>query len=140
MLSKKEHRTKGITIKTNYADNMPQIKAISDQIKQVILNLLSNAAYACEGSGTINISTVETKDTIEIAIEDNGKGIKPEHINQIFDPFFTTRPEVKGTGLGLSISYGIIKKHGGIIDVKSEPGRGTTFTVTLPIEGIKDAE
>ena len=140
LLSKKEHKTKGITIETNYAKDMPQIKAVADQIKQVLLNLLSNAAYACEGGGTITINTEVSKENITIRIQDTGKGINPEHMGQIFDPFFTTKPEIKGTGLGLSVSYGIIKKHGGRIEVESEVDKGTTFTITLPIEGVKNAE
>ncbi len=141
LLSKKEHRTKGITIETNYAEDMPKIKAVADQIKQVVLNLLNNAVYACEAGGTITINTeVVTKKNITIKIQNTGKGIKPGHMGKIFDPFFTTKPEIKGTGLGLSISYGIIKKHGGRIDVKSEPGRSTTFTITLPIEGVRDEQ
>ncbi len=141
LLSKKEHRTKGITIETNYAEDMPKIKAVADQIKQVVLNLLNNAVYACEAGGMIKINTeVVTKKNITIKIQNTGKGIKPSHMGKIFDPFFTTKPEIKGTGLGLSISYGIIKKHGGKIDVESEPGRSTTFTITLPIEGVRDAQ
>jgi two-component system NtrC family sensor kinase len=119
---------------------VPQIAAIGDQVKQVILNLLSNAAYFCKGSGTINTSTGGVSNNIVIKIQDNGQGIKPEHMDHIFDPFFTTKPDVKGTGLGLSISYGIVKRHGGRIDVKSEPEVGTTFTIALPIEGVKDEE
>jgi signal transduction histidine kinase len=132
MLSKKEYQTKKITVETNYAD-LPQVKAVADQIKQVLLNLLNNAIYACSKGDTITISTdFINKEGIRIKIQDNGKGIKPEHLNKIFDPFFTTKPAIKGTGLGLSISYGIIKKHGGRIDVKSEPDKGTIFTITLP--------
>jgi len=91
-------------------------------------------AYACSRGDTITISTdVINKEGIRIKIQDTGKGIKPEHIDKIFDPFFTTKPATKGTGLGLSISYGIIKKHGGRIDVASEPDKGTIFTITLPL-------
>jgi len=133
MLNKNDYQTKGITVETNYAD-LPQIKAVADQIKQVLLNLLNNAAYACSRGDTITISTdVINKEGIRIKIQDTGKGIKPEHIDKIFDPFFTTKPATKGTGLGLSISYGIIKKHGGRIDVASEPDKGTIFTITLPL-------
>ena len=141
LLSKKEYKTKGITVETNYAEDMPQIKAVADQIKQVLLNLFNNAAYACEGGGAITINTeVVSKENITIKIKDTGKGINPEHMDQIFDPFFTTKPAIKGTGLGLSVSYGIIKKHGGRIDVESEPDKGTTFTIILPVEGLKKAK
>ncbi len=119
---------------------MVQIKAVGDQIKQVVLNLLNNGVHACEGGGTIIIITeVASEDNIVIKIKDSGKGIKPKHIDRIFEPFFTTKPAIKGTRLGLSVSYGIIKKHGGRIDVASEPRRGATFTVTLPVEGVEKA-
>lgn len=140
ILSKNGREKTGITIATNYDENMPQVKVVADQIKQVILNLLNNAIYACEEGGNISISTATVRDNVVIKFKDNGKGIKPEHIDNIFDPFFTTKPEVKGTGLGLSVSYGIIKRHGGRIDVESKPEMGTTFTITLPIEGKTDAE
>ncbi len=138
VLGKKEYVTKGIIIKTHLAEDMVQIEAVSDQLKQVLLNLFNNAAYACEGGGTITVSTeVDTeRKSIAIKIKDSGKGIKSQYLDKIFDPFFTTKPAVKGTGLGLSISYGIIKKHGGRIDVISEPGAGTTFTITLPVKGM----
>ena len=140
LLSRKEYYTKNIVIKTHYAKDMVQIEAVGDQIKQVVLNLLNNSTYACEGGDTITISTeVVSEDNIAIKIKDNGKGIEPEHIDRIFEPFFTTKPAIKGTGLGLSVSYGIIKKHGGRIDVVSEPGRGATFTITLPIERVEKA-
>jgi PAS domain S-box-containing protein len=137
LLSKKEFFAKKISIEKKYGENIPEIKAVNDQIKQVFLNLLNNAADACTGieNATITIRTALTdKETLTIRIQDTGKGIKPEHMGRIFDPFFTTKPEIKGTGLGLSISYGIIKKHGGRIDVESEEGKGTTVTVTLPRE------
>ena len=141
LLSKKEYKTKAVTITTDYATDLPQIEAVADQLKQVVLNLLNNAAYACEGGGTITITTeAVNKDTIAIKIQDSGKGIELEHMDKIFEPFFTTKPATKGTGLGLSISYGIIKKHGGRIEVESELDTGTTFTITLPIAGVNNAK
>ncbi len=140
-LSKKEYNTKNIIVKTHFADNMVQIKAVTDQIKQVILNLLNNAAYACDEGGTITINTelISKENNVTIKVKDSGKSIKPEHMSKIFDPFFTTKPALKGTGLGLSVSYGIIKNHGGRIDVASDPGMGSTFTIVLPIEGVTNA-
>jgi len=136
LLSKKEFTTRGVTVVTNYAEDMPMITGVGDQIKQVVLNLLNNASYACDGGGTITITTeVIGKRNITIAIQDNGRGIETEHMDRIFDPFFTTKSKTKGTGLGLSISEGIIKEHGGTIVVESETGKGSTFTVTLPIKG-----
>ncbi len=139
-LSRKKYSIKNIKVETHYAENMVKIKAVGDQIKQVILNLLNNSVYACEQGGTITIITeVISKENIGIKIRDNGKGIKPEHIDKIFNPFFTTRPTRKGTGLGLSVSYGIIKKHGGRIEVESEPDKGAIFTIILPIKGVRNA-
>ncbi len=140
LLIENKYRMKEIIIRTVYTEDMVQIRAVADQLKQVILNLLSNAVHSCEGGGTITISTAVIADEkISIQIRDTGKGIKSDHIDKIFDPFFTTKPGKKGTGLGLSISYGIIKKHGGRLDLESEFGRGTTFTITLPIKGVNNA-
>ena len=134
LLSKKDHKSKGITVEKRFAENMPIVKAVRDQIKQVILNLLNNAAYACDKGGTITIETEMLERKVSIRIHDTGKGIKPEDMRRIFDPFFTTKPELKGTGLGLSVCYGIIKKHRGEIVVDSDPGKGTVFTIILPNE------
>jgi signal transduction histidine kinase len=96
------------------------------------MNLLVNAAQAIDDHGKITIRTAEDATHVWVEIQDTGKGIKPEHLNRIFDPFFTTKPVGKGTGLGLSLAYGIVKKHDGHIEVKSELGVGTTFRVVLP--------
>lgn len=135
LLNKSDFRTKKISVVRNYAERLPQILAVPDQIKQVLLNLLTNAADACRKSGgEISVSTWREGDTVAVAIKDSGIGIHPSDMGQIFQPFFTTKSEVKGTGLGLSISYGIIKKHKGEILVESKPGSGATFTVLLPID------
>jgi signal transduction histidine kinase len=103
------------------------------------MNLLVNAAHAIQGistehkKGIITLRTGKDNDTIWVEIEDNGSGIDPTIVNKIFDPFFTTKPIGKGTGLGLSLSYGIVKKHQGTIEVRSELGVGTCFKITLPI-------
>ncbi len=140
LLSKKEYNTKGITIETNLTKDMPQIKAVADQIKQVLLNLLNNAAYACDRGGTITIETEVLEENVYVRIHDTGAGIKQEYINRIFEPFFTTKPDIKGTGLGLSVSYGIIQKHRGEIVVNSELGKGSTFSIILPIERESNVE
>jgi signal transduction histidine kinase len=133
-LNKSDFNRKRISVVRNYAEGLPQILAVPDQIKQVFLNLLTNAADACrEAGGEISISTCREDDRVVVAIKDTGIGIDPSVMEQIFRPFFTTKSEVKGTGLGLSISYGIIKKHHGEIRVESQPGEGATFTVLLPI-------
>jgi len=139
LLGKKEYSTKNIKIEKKFAENMPLIKAVSDQIKQVFLNLLNNAVDSCYKGGTIAVQTEVQNRNVVVRFHDTGIGIKPEEIDHIFEPFFTTKPEVKGTGLGLSVSYGIIKEHGGKITVESAPGKGTTFSVTLPIKGGNNA-
>ena len=136
LLSKKDLKTRNIEISLEYDQRIPHIKAVADQIKQVLLNLLNNAADACEGGGIIRIRTeLGEAGKVIIQVIDNGKGISPENLPKIFAPFFTTKPAIKGTGLGLSVSHGIVKRHGGTITVESEPNKGTTFTVTLLIEG-----
>lgn len=131
-LSKKEFKTKNIKLRRQYAADMPKVEAVEDQIRQVVLNVLNNAGEAItEGGGTIKISTKVLKEKIAIQIHDSGVGIKPKNMDKIFEPFFTTKSAVKGTGLGLPVSYGIIKNHGGDIEVKSNPGKGATFTILL---------
>ncbi len=113
---------------------MPKINAVPDQIRQIFLNLLQNAEEAIpENGGMITLKTRHDSNSVRISIRDSGMGIAAEHIGNIFDPFFTTKPAVKGTGLGLSTSYGIVKIHRGDITVTSVPGKGTEFTVALPI-------
>lgn len=112
---------------------LPPIICHSQQINQVISNLLVNAAHAIEQQGMITVRTALEGNFVVLVIADTGKGIPPEHCSRIFDPFFTTKAVGKGTGLGLSISYDIIKKHNGEIAVESQVGVGTTFIVRLPV-------
>ncbi|MCG6553139.1 MAG: PAS domain S-box protein [Candidatus Magnetominusculus sp. LBB02] len=123
-----------VTVVRDYGE-LPVLPCYAAKINQVFMNLLVNAAQAIEGEGEIKIRTTADPQKIEIAITDTGKGIPPEIQNKIFDPFFTTKPVGVGTGLGLSISYKIIKEHQGDILVESAPGKGTTFTVRLPLPG-----
>jgi PAS domain S-box-containing protein len=113
---------------------IPQLWCLPQQLNQVFMNLLVNAAHAIEKNGTITLSTRAEGGNILIEISDNGKGIAPEHIDKIFDPFFTTKPVGQGTGLGLSVSYNIIKKHQGEIQIDSKVGEGTRFRIVLPIK------
>lgn len=108
---------------------LPEIECLSSQLNQVFMNLLVNAAHAIEEHGTITIRSGRQGDEVWVEVADTGKGIAAEHIKKIFDPFFTTKPIGKGTGLGLSLSYGIVQKHHGRIEVRSELGKGTTFRV-----------
>jgi signal transduction histidine kinase/response regulator of citrate/malate metabolism len=112
---------------------LPMVECIAPQLNQVFMNLLVNAAHAIENHGTITIRTDVDGDHVWLRFEDTGKGIQEENLTRIFDPFFTTKPVGAGTGLGLSLSYGIIKKHGGRIEVSSKIDVGTAFTVYLPI-------
>ena len=128
-------KNKKIVLKKHYAKDLPEIAGVSDQLKQVVLNLLQNAEEAIpKGGGKIKILTEVISSFIKVEIHDNGIGIDPNVIKNIFNPFFTTKTKVKGTGLGLSVSYGIIKAHGGDITVTSKPGHGTKFTIILPIK------
>ena len=111
---------------------IPQVECLASQLNQVFMNLLVNAAHAIKERGRITIRTRRSGDTVHVEFEDNGAGIAPAHLDRIFEPFFTTKPVGQGTGLGLSLSYGIVQKHGGRIDVRSEVGKGTVFTVVLP--------
>jgi len=115
-----------------YGDT-PQIECFPSQLNQVFMNLLINAAHAIEDQGQITMRTGHDADSVWVEVEDTGKGIAPEHLGRIFEPFFTTKPVGKGTGLGLSLAYGIVKKHGGRIEVTSEVGKGSVFRVVLPL-------
>ncbi len=113
---------------------LPEVECLASQINQVFMNLLVNAAHAIKEQGVITIRTGHEGDNVWIAINDTGRGITPDNLKKIFDPFFTTKAIGTGTGLGLSLSYGIMQKHGGRIEVSSEVGRGTTFTIHMPVK------
>lgn len=125
-----------ITITTTLCDSLPKTMMDSSQIQQVFTNIILNAAEAIEGQGEVKIATrtVEDGRSIEIEFTDTGCGIPRENLEKIFDPFFTTKEVGRGTGLGLAVSYGIIARHKGTIEVKSSPGKGTTFIVRLPLK------
>ena len=112
---------------------LPPTRCNINQLNQVFLNIIMNAAQAIEEQGEIRISSAREEDFIVVRISDNGCGIDKENIGRIFEPFFTTKAVGVGTGLGLSISYQIVKKHSGEIDIESEPGRGTTFIIRIPL-------
>jgi signal transduction histidine kinase len=113
-------------------DDAVWVMADSDQLEQVLLNLLSNAVDAMERGGTVRIALKGTDTSAEIHVSDEGPGIAEEIQPNVFDPFFSTKSIGKGTGLGLSISYGIVRDHGGDILLESKPGEGAHFTVVLP--------
>jgi PAS domain S-box-containing protein len=112
---------------------LPEIMCMPYQLNQVFMNLLLNAAHAIKEQGTITLRTGREAKAVWIEVEDNGMGISAENLKRIFEPFFTTKAVGAGTGLGLSVAYGIVQKHQGRIEVRSEPGKGTVFRVTLPI-------
>jgi len=114
--------------------SIPEVECIPSQINQVFMNLLVNAGQAIQERGVITLRTRQEGKNVCVEISDTGTGIPQEIINRIFDPFFTTKPVGTGTGLGLSITHGILRKHNGQIEVDSQPGKGTTFRVTLPIQ------
>jgi two-component system NtrC family sensor kinase len=121
-----------IKIKKMFAPGLPTITADWAQLKQVFLNIILNAAEAMEGKGTITLTTVSGVRRIKVKVQDTGPGIPPEIMDKLFSPFFTTKE--KGTGLGLAISYGIIEHHLGKIEVETALGKGSTFTVSLPVD------
>jgi signal transduction histidine kinase/CheY-like chemotaxis protein len=120
------------TLVKEYGD-IPLIVCNPGQLNQVFMNLLVNAAHAIEKHGEIRVRTWHERGLISITISDSGTGISEENQRRIFEPFFTTKEVGKGTGLGLSIAYDIIKKHNGIMKVDSEVGKGTTFTISIPV-------
>ena len=123
-----------ISIVRAYADELPMLLLDPNQIEQVLVNMFVNAGHAMLGEGVLEVATGVDRELgcAFISIRDNGCGIPEANLSKIFDPFFSTK-ENKGTGLGLSVSYGIIEEHGGRIDVQSELGVGTVFTVKLPL-------
>jgi len=138
-------RRDGIEIDIDVPENLPQIRCRSQEIQQVVINLLTNArdslglrSPARDGAKRIDIRARPLEEEgawVRLTVEDNGPGIPPEVIGQVFDPFFTTKPRDQGTGLGLSISYGLVRDHGGRMRVESTPGEMTRFSVDLPQDG-----
>ncbi len=118
---------------------VPMVTCHAAKINQVILNLLTNAIDATPEGGTVTVRSSAEEDGVRIEVADTGCGIEPDVKDRIFDPFYTTKPVGSGTGLGLSISYGIVKDHGGTIDVESTPGAGSRFIVHLPWKAPKGA-
>lgn len=128
------HHLKGrIKVTKDYTMSLPALYCFPNQLNQVFMNLIHNAIQAIDDKGEIKISTSFDQTSIYIKVKDNGKGISPENQEKIFEPFFTTKDRNQGTGLGMSISHNIITKHQGNIQLESEEGVGTTFTLTLPI-------
>jgi signal transduction histidine kinase len=133
LLAERQMVKAGITVETRLAPDLPPILGDANTLHQVLLNLVTNAWDAVERDGRVTIETVATGGSpamVRLVVADTGRGIEPEILARVFDPFFSTKPT--GTGLGLSITDGIVREHGGTIDVESSPGRGTRFVLTFP--------
>jgi signal transduction histidine kinase len=132
-------KAKNIDFNVKLSDDLPNLPLVADQLEQVFVNILLNAVDAINESTdeskekSISIESALADDFAIINFSDTGSGISEENLNKIFEPFFTTKSQGKGTGLGLWVSYGIIKSFQGNIEVKSEIGKGATFTIKLPL-------
>jgi signal transduction histidine kinase len=119
----------------NLGSDIPQTRVDPGAMRQVFMNIIMNAFYFMDKEGKIVVQTAYDKkdEMVIITISDNGRGIKRELLKRIFDPFFTTKPAGKGTGLGLSISHRIVSEHDGMLDVDSTEGKGSIFSIKLPV-------
>ena len=133
LVMEKQMREANIKVETYFDSEIPEVMASTNQMRQVMLNMIKNAKEAMPKGGTLTVRTSKEDNKVLIKIEDTGIGIPEELRDKIFEAFFTTKQKVKGVGLGLSVCYGIIKDHGGEIKVESDEGKGTTFTIDLPI-------
>jgi signal transduction histidine kinase len=126
---------RGIELRVDLREGLPLAPCDAGQIRQVILAILVNATEAMPAGGTLRVSTSvdNHKQNVEMHFRDTGVGIPPEVLPHIFDPFFTTKENQQNTGLGLAVAHSILEQHGGAISVKSVPGQGTEFIVTLPL-------
>jgi signal transduction histidine kinase len=133
-------RINQIELEVALTPDLPIVQGNAGQLQQVFTNLIINSMHASEPGSVVGISSRycpalgEFGGTVELTVSDNGHGIAKEDFKKIFEPFFTTKEVGQGTGLGLSVSYGIVKEHGGEITVESEVGKGTTFTIILPVQ------
>ncbi|MFV9645019.1 MAG: sensor histidine kinase [Desulfobacterales bacterium] len=134
----KEAEYRSITVSVNVSDDIPSFENDKGRIQEIFLNLINNSFAAMDDGGYLNIAAKcnEDKSSVSVTVTDDGGGIPEDDMKRIFDPFFSTKTKKGGTGLGLSITYGLIQKIGGKIDVESEVGKGTSFTVTLPLKNL----
>ncbi|MFZ2631083.1 MAG: PAS domain S-box protein [Desulfosalsimonadaceae bacterium] len=137
MLHEKQLKENNIIIRTDFDLGIAKVHASTNQLRQVFLNMVSNARDAMADGGTLTVSSFMSDGFANIRFADTGVGIKQENLGRIFDSFFTTKSSVKGVGLGLSVCYGFIKDHGGDIRVESAPGEGAAFTISLPVSPEK---
>lgn len=135
ILVEREAQSKGATLTRDFPADLPRVCTDAPLLRQVILNLMTNALQAVTQGGRITVTAARREpDQVDIRVEDDGVGIPKENLSKIFNPFFTTKEPGQGTGLGLSMCHAIVDRLGGRIGVESEPGRGTAFTVTLPVQ------
>jgi two-component system NtrC family sensor kinase len=134
LVMEKQMRESNIQVEISFNPDIPEIMASTNQMRQVMLNILKNAKEAMPKGGTLTVRTSREDNRVLIHIQDTGMGVPEEIRDKIFEAFFTTKQKVKGVGLGLSVCYGIIKDHGGDIKIESEEGKGTTFIISLPVE------
>ena len=124
---------RGIRLEVDLESSCPKVLADRDQMGQVLLNLIVNAIQSMPGEGSLFLRLRSRNDQVHLSVSDTGCGIPPEHVPKLFTPFFSTKEVCEGTGLGLTVVHGIIEEHQGAITVDSEPGQGTTFTISLPV-------
>ena len=125
-------RTGQVQVIRNLSPELPAVLGSGNRLQQVFLNLFLNARDAMPSGGMLEVRSAAYNGTVEVEVTDTGAGISRENLARIFDPFFTTKATARGTGLGLSVSYGIIKEHAGKIEVRSTPGKGTSFRLEFP--------
>ncbi|MDZ7695641.1 MAG: PAS domain S-box protein [Deltaproteobacteria bacterium] len=140
LLQEKQLQEYSIAVSQHLAEDLPEVNVSKNQLRQVFLNMISNARDAMPDGGTLSVTTRQVNGTLFIEITDTGTGIREENFHKIFDAFFTTKGSVKDVGLGLSVCYGFIRDHGGDIKVRSRVAAGTTFSITLPVHEETDAE
>jgi signal transduction histidine kinase len=129
-----DRRARNVRIDWAPTDADLELHGLRDQLQQVFINLALNALDAMPDGGELRIRAEKQGQSIVVRLADTGCGVPPELGRRIFDPFFTTKPQGQGTGLGLAVSYGVVQRHGGTIDFESNNGRGTVFTIELPIQ------
>jgi two-component system NtrC family sensor kinase len=126
-------KTAQVNVIKNYTEQLPPVLGSITRLQQVFLNLFMNARDAMPSGGMLEVRTGAHNGSVAVEVTDTGSGIPAENLHRIFDPFFTTKATGRGTGLGLSVSYGIIKEHAGKVDVRSTPGKGTSFRLEFPV-------
>jgi two-component system, NtrC family, sensor kinase len=132
-LVRRTNAHKGVELVDSYDGSAALVTASPNQLKQIFLNLMANARQAMPNGGTVHVGVHREGEFAVATVSDDGPGIQPDVIERIFEPFFTTKRLTGGTGLGLSVSLGIAEAHGGTLTAASEPGRGSSFTLRLPV-------